>query len=393
MLCGDPVALSVIVTVAVIAPVAAGAKWPWIVQLAPTARLAPQLLANTNEEASVPVTAMLVIVRAAVPVLVMVTDCDELAVPTFVAGKARLFDESLTGPDDNPVPLSDMLCGEVLALSVILMVAVSAPVTVGAKCPWIVQFTPIARLVPQVLANTNEEAFVPATVMLVMATAAVPVLVTVTDCEKLDEPTSTEPNERLVADRVTGGTTPVPLNAIACGEVLALSVMVMDAVNAPPAAGAKCPWIVQLVPAATLVPQVFANTKEDASVPVTAILVTDSGAVPGLVSVTDCDPLDEPTNTEPKERLVAESKIGGSTPVPPNSMVCGELPALSVIVMVADKALPAVGAKCPWMEQFAPAARLVPQLFAKTNEDAFVPDRAMLLIETATLPVLVIVTD
>jgi len=82
MLCGEPAALSVIVTAAVSAPVAVGAKCPWIEQLAPTARLVPQLLAKTNEDALVPVTAMLVIVNAAAPVLVIVTDCDVLEVPT-----------------------------------------------------------------------------------------------------------------------------------------------------------------------------------------------------------------------------------------------------------------------------------------------------------------------
>jgi hypothetical protein len=73
MLCGDPVALSVIVTAAVTAPVAVGAKCPWIVQFAPTARLVPQLFANTNEDAPVPVTVMLVIANVAVPVLVITT--------------------------------------------------------------------------------------------------------------------------------------------------------------------------------------------------------------------------------------------------------------------------------------------------------------------------------
>ena len=72
MFCGDPLALSVIVTAAVNVPVAVGAKCPWIEQLAPTARLVPQLFANTNCEAFVPVTATLVMLRAAAPVLVMV---------------------------------------------------------------------------------------------------------------------------------------------------------------------------------------------------------------------------------------------------------------------------------------------------------------------------------
>jgi len=72
IVCGEPTALSVMVTAAVFAPVDVGAKCPWIVQLAATARLAPQLLAKTNEDAFVPVKAMLVIVRVVLPVLVMV---------------------------------------------------------------------------------------------------------------------------------------------------------------------------------------------------------------------------------------------------------------------------------------------------------------------------------
>lgn len=135
MVCGEPAALSVMVTAAVCAPVAVGAKCPWMVQLAPTVRLAPQVLAKTNEEASVPVSAMLVIVKVAVPVLVMVTDCDALVEPTMVAGNARLAAENVTGPDCNPVPVSAMVCGDVAALSVRVTAAVRAPVTAGAKCP------------------------------------------------------------------------------------------------------------------------------------------------------------------------------------------------------------------------------------------------------------------
>lgn len=69
-------------TAAVIAPVAAGVKCPWIVQLAPAARLDPQLERNTNEAAFVPVTPMLVILKDTLPVLVSVTDCEALVVPT-----------------------------------------------------------------------------------------------------------------------------------------------------------------------------------------------------------------------------------------------------------------------------------------------------------------------
>jgi len=151
-----------------------------------------------------------------------------------------LVADSVTG-GVSPVPLSAMVCGEVLALSVMVIVANNAPVAVGAKCPWIVQLAATARLAPQLFANTNEEAPAPVTAMLVIVTAAVPLFVTVTVCEPLEAPTVVGANERLVADKVTGGSTPVPLNAIVCGELIALSVIVTAAVSVPDATGAKCP--------------------------------------------------------------------------------------------------------------------------------------------------------
>ena len=298
--CGELVALSVMVTDAATEPIAVGAKCPWMVQLAPIARLVPQLLANTNEDASVPVTATLVIINAAVPVLVMITDWDPLDVPTVVEGYERLVAESVTGPDGGtPVPLKVIDCGDVPALSVMVKAAFNAPVAVGAKCPWIVQLALAGRLVPHVLPNTNEEAFAPVTAMLLIDNAAIPLLVSVTDCDPLDVPSFTEPYERLVAERVTGGSTPIPLNAIDCGELLALSVMVTAAFNAPAAAGAKCPWMMQLAPPATLAPQVLPKTNEEASLPVNAMLVIDRAAPPVLVSVTCCEPLTAPTASNP----------------------------------------------------------------------------------------------
>ena len=59
---------------------------------------------------------MLVIDNVALPVLVRVTDCDAVAVPTAEEPNERLVAESVAaGP--RPVPLSATLCGEPLALS------------------------------------------------------------------------------------------------------------------------------------------------------------------------------------------------------------------------------------------------------------------------------------
>jgi hypothetical protein len=54
---------------------------------------------------------------------------------------------------------------------------------------------------------------------------------------------------------------------------------------------------------------------------------------------------------------------------------------------------PAVdGTNFTWIVQFAPEARLVPQLFEIENDEAFVPVSAMLPMVSAALPVLVTVT-
>ena len=100
---------------------------------------------------------------------------------------------------------------------------------------------PAARLVPQLLANTNEDAFVPVTAILAIDSVALPVLVNVTDFEALAVPTVSSPYDKMVAESETVVFVPVPLSAIVCGVPAAVSVMVIVAVIAPVAAGAKCP--------------------------------------------------------------------------------------------------------------------------------------------------------
>jgi hypothetical protein len=304
---------------------------------------------------------MLVMVNAAVPVLVITTVCDALVKFKEIEPNDKLVAENVTGAvGATPVPVNAIVCGEPAALSVIVIAAVFAPLAVGPKCPWMVQFAPTARLVPQVLANTNWDAPVPVTAMLVMVSAAVPVLVMVTVCEPLDCPTVTEPKARLAADKVTGGVSPVPLSEMLCGESLALSVMVMAAVKAPTAVGAKCPWMLQFAPAARLVPQLFAKTNDEALAPVTAMLVIDKADPPVLVRVTDCELPEAPTVTEPNERLVADNEtIGPARPFPISWIAC-EAPATFRLLSVhwpKPLMLPAaVGLKSNAMVQLVPAA-------------------------------------
>jgi hypothetical protein len=74
------------------------------------------------------------------------------------------------------------------------------PATVGAKCPWIKQLAPAAKLDPQLFANTKDEAPAPVKAMFEMANGDPPVLVKVTCCDALEAPTVSLPNDKLVAD-------------------------------------------------------------------------------------------------------------------------------------------------------------------------------------------------
>ena len=79
---GLPVALSVIVSEAARLPVAEGVKVTLKVQWLPVASEVAQVLVGTKSLALVPVTATLVRLRAASPVLFKVTLCASLTTPT-----------------------------------------------------------------------------------------------------------------------------------------------------------------------------------------------------------------------------------------------------------------------------------------------------------------------
>lgn len=96
--------------------------------------------------------------------------------------KARLVGFKLT-PGAVPVPLRATVCGLPLALSVTEILAVRAPVAVGLKVTLIVQFAPPARvagLMGQVLVWAKSPGLVPLSEMLLMVSAAFPLLVSVT---------------------------------------------------------------------------------------------------------------------------------------------------------------------------------------------------------------------
>jgi hypothetical protein len=97
-----------------------------------------------------PVMVMLVMVKAAVPVLLRVMAVPAVVVPSATTPKGTDVGENVaTGPVPVPVKVADWGLPE--ALSVMVTAALRAPVAVGLKVTLMVQFAPAATPVPQVL--------------------------------------------------------------------------------------------------------------------------------------------------------------------------------------------------------------------------------------------------
>jgi hypothetical protein len=150
------------------------------------------------------------------------------------------------------------------------------------------QLVPAARLLPQVFVSAK---LYPAIPMSKILTEALPVFESVTVRGGLVMFTFSWPNERLDGESVTVGATPVPVRLTLCGLPLALSVTVSDAVRVPDADGVNVTLIVQLAPAATLLPQLLVWAKSPEFVPLTPMLEMLKVAFPVLETVTVCGAL------------------------------------------------------------------------------------------------------
>ena len=191
MVCGLPEALSVMLMVATRAPVVVGVKVTLKTQVAFGASVVTQLAGVVEEAKSpglVPPRLIALMVSGPVPVLVSVTVWAALVVPTKRLPKLRLVLGVKVTAGAMPVPLRLMVWGLPLALSVMLMVAARAPVTLGVKVTLKTQVAFTASVVTQ-LAGVVEEAkspgLVPPRVMAEIVSGPVPVFVSVTVCAPL----------------------------------------------------------------------------------------------------------------------------------------------------------------------------------------------------------------
>src|SRR2546427_502589 len=194
---GLPGASSVMVTVAVRALAAVGVNVRLRRQLAPTTTVAPFVqvvpAAMAKSPGFKPARAMLVMLRVAVPLLVRVTVCAGLVVLRRWSPKARLVGAMVTA-GATPVTASHSVCGVLGVSSVMVTVAVRAPVAAGVKLMLIVQLAPGATEpapVGQVLpaAKAKSAACAPVMVMLVRFSGVPPLLVSVRFCAALVVPT------------------------------------------------------------------------------------------------------------------------------------------------------------------------------------------------------------
>ena len=151
-----------------------------------------------------PVVPRLEMVNGAVPVLVSVTICSVLVVPTSWSPKVRLVEERETAGAGSPTPVRLTVSGLLAASEVMVKSAVRVPKAVGVKVTSIVQLAPPATLLPQVLVWAKSPLSGPVIVMLVMVKGP-PVLLRVTVCATLVVFMVRLPKSRLAAERTTLG--------------------------------------------------------------------------------------------------------------------------------------------------------------------------------------------
>src|SRR5579872_320662 len=168
-----------------------------------------------------------------------------------------------------------------------------------------VQLALAASVPGQLLVCAKSPLFVPASPILLIVRAEVPLFVRVIVFAVLVVPTFWLPKLRLVGLRLTAGasTLPVPLSARFCGLSGALSVKVTLALFVPVAPGVKVTLMVQDAPLLSVLGQLLVCAKSPAFVPLRAILLIFKGALPLFLSVTVCGALVVPTTWLPKLKL------------------------------------------------------------------------------------------
>ena len=377
---------------------AVGPKMIFAVQLAPAARVVPQVLLKTEKSPGLaPLNETLPMVIGVVfPLVSVATFCPPL-LPMATAAQEILAGETDALPVvPVPLPESATVCGLFVAVLVKLRLAVRAPTALGLKATETEHAAEAARLAVQVDAEmVKSVALAPAMAMLLSVMAAGP-FDNVTDCDALPDPTDVLAKERLEGETdALEAANPVPDRATACGLLVAESVKVRVAVRVPDAVGLKTTVAEQPAPAPRLAVQVVPEmVKSAASAPVMAIPLMVIAVVRPLLSVADCDALLAPTTVEAKDRLAGLTVTVPAAPRPVKATVCGLLPSESLKLSVAVRVPVAVGPNRIFAVQLAPAASVVPQVLLKIEKSpGLAPLNVMLpMVIAVALPLVRVAT-
>lgn len=192
--CGLPVASSVNTRLPELVPTKVGVKVSATVQESDTASgVAVEQVVPEAAIAKGPVVVMALKVTLAVPVLVSVTVCGGLAMPTGSVGNVGAADKLKVMTGASPVPVRLRVWGLPVALSVNMRLPEFVPTAVGVKVsatvhePEAATSVDVEQVVPEAAIANG-----PLTVMAVKVRLLLPVFVTVTVCAGLVFPTVSE---------------------------------------------------------------------------------------------------------------------------------------------------------------------------------------------------------
>jgi hypothetical protein len=265
-----PAALCAMVKLALRAPAVVGVKLTLTVQLPPAATVPPATQVPPLTVKSALAVDNAPTLSAALPVLLSVTVCAVLVLPTFKLPKPKAAEMLATGAAAAvAVPIKPTLPGLPAALWATVNVPLRAPAEpVGTMATLTTQLLPAATVppalhVPPTTANSALAA------MDEISKPALPLLLTVTFCAALVLPMAVEASVKDEGDTeaigagvgagVGGGAPPpvaVPLKAMATGVKVPACAIDKLPVRAPAAVGVKATITVHDKPVATAVPHV-----------------------------------------------------------------------------------------------------------------------------------------
>jgi hypothetical protein len=215
-----------------------------------------------------------------------------------------------------PVPVSETVRGLPLALSVIVMVPLRAPVAVGVNVTLIVQFMLAGTDAPHVFVSAKS----PEAVIEVIFSARLPLLVSVIIfAGELVVVTSWLPKFKLVgATTATGAlAVPVPVSVANWALLGSTSVNTSLAISVAATEGVNVTLTLHEAPAARLAPHVFDEIAKSVAatggaVATIAMFVMASAVELLFVNMIVCGAVVAPTSCVPKSTLVGDTATASS---------------------------------------------------------------------------------